>query len=71
MKVYLILEYNSEDKCKVHSVYLHIEKAMERVFHLMRKQESSCIGSANTYHVIKKSVKGNVLKAIKKGLISA
>lgn len=72
MKVYMILDFDKNDKSRVHTVYLHKEKAEERIEHLIRAQESNKLLQAkdyHSYHVIKKTVKGNLQKALKKGLV--
>lgn len=56
LQVYIVLEYDKEDKCKIVDVYYSRAAARARVIRLEFFQDSK-IGNP-TFHIIKKSVSG-------------
>lgn len=66
MKAYILLEYTSDDKCKVHSLYTNRVAADGRAQHLYRQEISKAfrtmksLQTLSTFHVITKTIKGKV-----------
>lgn len=52
MKVFLLLNYDSLNNCRVHSIYTKLESAIKRGKNEEKRPESG------SWHIIKKTLKG-------------
>ncbi len=59
MKIYLVLEYDSKDRCRVHQVFSKKEYALAQIEKLNFKEELKFKPKERlSYHLLTKSVKG-------------